>query len=164
MKVYVITNSWQYDTGESGIETKVFFHENLARDYFKQAQEDAKNDFAEGAKNVLDCDVTVDEDENSFSIYESGEYCYNHIDIKFQEQEVSDWMPNQMFFEEQIRSVLEVEKADNEKLFKKLNKNIESIIKDIVVSLNDDERVFEEMDSSIRYYFWHHEKVQKLNK
>lgn len=82
--VYVLTVVWQRDSGECGSSTMVYDTIDKAQKQFKQEMKDARTDF-----NDLDTEETeyVDGDMG-WSIWEEGEYCYNHCDISIQECEV----------------------------------------------------------------------------
>lgn len=87
-KVFVIVKEWQYDTGENGLEVcGVYSNYKKAKEKFDSEVKDAQIDFGYDAKNAGD-DTTVELCENSFSIYETGEYCYNHIDIFMTEEKI----------------------------------------------------------------------------
>ena len=86
MKVYVLVESWLLDDGEwSGLSVRnVFETYHQAYDYFLFAIGQAKIDME---------DLETEEDEfvegsMCWSIWEKGEYCYNHIDLKIEEKEV----------------------------------------------------------------------------
>lgn len=81
MYVYVLTVVWQCDSGECGSHTKVFQSVEDALKEMKAEMNTARADF-----NGLDTEETEYADgDMGWSIWEAGEYCYNHIDITVQE-------------------------------------------------------------------------------
>ena len=86
-KVYVIVNSWQYDSGEVDTSVNVYGNEKAARNAFKDLVKDARCDYGDIGENTIQ---ELDEERLSFSIYEDGYYSANHIDITTSVQEVVD--------------------------------------------------------------------------
>ena len=82
--VYVLIVTWQRDSGECGTDVMIYNSIESAEKAFKHEIELARIDF-----NDLDTeeDELVDGDM-SWSIWEKGEYCYNHCDIAILEREV----------------------------------------------------------------------------
>ena len=81
MWVYVLSVVWQRDSGECGNDVKVFQEAEKALEEMKTEMANARTDFS---------DLTTEEDDYvegdmSWSIWEEGEYCYNHIDITITE-------------------------------------------------------------------------------
>ena len=81
MWVYVLNVVWQRDSGECGNDVKVFQDIEKAFEQMKMEMESARTDFN---------DLSTEEDDYregdmSWSIWEEGEYCYNHIDITITE-------------------------------------------------------------------------------
>ena len=84
MIVYVYINSWQMDSGDCGENVKVFTH-------LEDALNMLKDDMVEARQNMehLDTEETdYHEGDFSWSIWEEGEYCYNHIDLTVYQREV----------------------------------------------------------------------------
>lgn len=82
MKVYVGSELWQFDSGECGNELKVFSDLEKALNWLKERKEQALVDM-EGFSGT-----ESEESAMVYSIWEEGNYCYNHIDIKVVELEV----------------------------------------------------------------------------
>ena len=81
MTVYVLTIIWQRDSGECGSETVVFNTIDKAQERMAKEMENAKKDFGD-----LDtAETEYAEGDMGWSIWEDGEYCYNHCDITIQE-------------------------------------------------------------------------------
>ena len=81
MWVYVLSVVWQRDSGECGNNVKVFQEAEKALEEMKTEMANARTDFS---------DLSTEEDDYvegdmSWSIWEKGEYCYNHIDITITE-------------------------------------------------------------------------------
>ena len=84
MEVYVLTIVWQRDSGDFGSDTKVFSSFERAQQEMEIQMESARFDFD-------DLDTEEDdyvEGDMSWSIWESGEYAYNHCDITIKQCEV----------------------------------------------------------------------------
>lgn len=84
MTVYVLSITWQMDSGDMGNEINVYETIEKATEEFKKQMEQAKIDFK-------DLDTESDnycEGDMGWSIWEAGEYAYNHIDIVIREREV----------------------------------------------------------------------------
>lgn len=75
-KVYVLTHSWQFDSGECGQDIGVFATKERAKRAMKELIKEARIDAP---------DYVEDKYPDSYSRYEDGEYCYNHIDIAITE-------------------------------------------------------------------------------
>jgi len=74
-KVYVLMRSWQFDSGECGQDVGLYSTKAKARKAMEKLIEDARKD------TPADCYVENTYEDVSYSRYEDGEYCYNHIDI-----------------------------------------------------------------------------------
>ena len=88
MKVYVVSNNWQFDSGECGEEISTFSTLDKARKELNELIKQARVDISD-----FDTEEEYDYDLNdnlplAFSIWEEGEYCYNHINIKIYECEI----------------------------------------------------------------------------
>lgn len=85
-KVYVLVDSWQFDSGEVGEEIEVFDTFEKAQEEFKKRIKTARQEM----NGMFDSDEIeeTDPDVMSFSIFEKEEYCYNHIDINIYEKEI----------------------------------------------------------------------------
>lgn len=86
MEVIVLVNNWQFDSGECGTRCEgVFTKKEDALKRFNELVKDARTDM-----NEIDTEETKinDGELESWSIWESGEYCYNHIDIIVSVKEV----------------------------------------------------------------------------
>ena len=84
MIVYAYINSWQMDSGECGEFVKVFTH-------LEDALNMLKDDMVEARQNMehLETEETdYQEGDFSWSIWEKGEYCYNHIDLNIYQRTV----------------------------------------------------------------------------
>ena len=82
--VYVLTVIWQRDSGECGDTVAVFQNIDSAQAKMEQEMKDARTDFSD-----LDTEETEYSDgDMGWSIWETGEYCYNHCDITIREMEV----------------------------------------------------------------------------
>ena len=82
--VYVLTVGWQFDTGECGNRVGAYDTIEKAQAQMEKEIKCAKTDFS---------DMDTEEDDYvdgdmSWSIWEKGEYCYNHCDIEIREVEV----------------------------------------------------------------------------
>ena len=85
MTVYVLTVVWQRDSGDCGNEVIGVYQD------FELAQRLFKNEMKNAKKDLEDLDTEEDnyiDGDMSWSIWEEGEYCYNHIDIQITECEV----------------------------------------------------------------------------
>ena len=82
-EVYVLVKSWQYDSGECGSDVYVFGTLENAKKRLKQEIIWAKQDMQQAVS-----DIAEDKDDMSYSVYEDGEYCYNHIDITIYQREI----------------------------------------------------------------------------
>jgi len=81
MWVYVLEVVWQCDSGECGSHVKVFDDVNSALEEMKTEMKDARSDFNRFTTEETD----YTDGDMSWSIWEKGEYCYNHIDISITE-------------------------------------------------------------------------------
>ncbi len=82
--VFVLTHTWQVDSGDFGTETFVFGTIEKAEKKFKSLMKKAKKDFK-------DLDTEQDhyvKGDMTWSIWEKEEYAYNHIDLIISEKEV----------------------------------------------------------------------------
>ena len=75
MKVYVYVHEWQFDSGDCGMETRVF-------DTVEKAKKQQMADYAPSLVDFQDrfgkdC-VEVEKTPLTTSVFERGEYCYNH--------------------------------------------------------------------------------------
>ena len=84
MKVYVLTEVWQIDSGDCGNNVMVYSDIEKAQHDLNLLMEQARKDFHD-----LETEETeyVDGDM-SWSIWEKEEYCYNHIDLTITECDV----------------------------------------------------------------------------
>ena len=81
MKIYLVIDEWQYDSGENGLDIQAFKNYKNAEKELNAQMKMAIVDF----KNVTDnCDVEATNvgENKHWSIFENGAYCYNHINIK----------------------------------------------------------------------------------
>ena len=84
MTVYVLSVVWQRDSGETGNEIAVYSTIERASKAFLKEIEYAKQDFDD-----LETETTpLATGDMSWSIWETGEYCYNHCDIVIFQKEV----------------------------------------------------------------------------
>lgn len=84
MEVFVLTTVWQCDSGDCGQDIRVFNNLEDAQKVLKQKMEEAREDFS-----YLDTEEDEFKDgDMSWSIWESQEYCYNHIDLVIYQREV----------------------------------------------------------------------------
>ena len=84
MTVYVLSVVWQRDSGECGNDVVVYENVEHALKALKNEMTFARKDFSD-----LDTEETDYTDgDMSWSIWETGEYCYNHCDITITECEV----------------------------------------------------------------------------
>ena len=84
-KVFVCVDDWQFDSGDTGCEVKVFAELEKALEWLKNAKSDAISDIC----GFLNADeIESEEGDRAFSIWEEGEYCYNHIDLTILEKEI----------------------------------------------------------------------------
>ena len=82
--VYVLQVVWQTDVGECGNFVRTYSTIEKAQKQMKEEMETARIDF---------CRLDTEEEDYiegdmSWSIWEKGEYCFNHIDITITECEV----------------------------------------------------------------------------
>jgi len=84
MNVYVFSLVWQFDDGDCGHFVETYKSIDDAMDCLKKNMDIAKSKF--DGMDTEDDDY-VDGDM-SYSIWERGEYCYNHVDMKITECEV----------------------------------------------------------------------------
>lgn len=83
--VYVVIKNWQRDSGDCGLECiGVYKDFEYAQKVLESEMKVAKEDFSY---------LNTEEDDYAYgdmcwSIWEEGEYCYNHIDLKIVEKEV----------------------------------------------------------------------------
>lgn len=75
-EVYVLVQSWQFDSGECGEEVYVFDTLEKAQKRFEKEIKWAREDMEAAVSNMKE-----EKDDMSYSVYEEGEYCYNHIDL-----------------------------------------------------------------------------------
>ena len=80
MKVFIVSQEWGADNGTFGQSVEVFKTEEKAREYMKQLIKDTED---EGYDRR-------DEDKNSFSDWQDGDYIYNHTEIILEEKEVRE--------------------------------------------------------------------------
>ena len=84
MQVYVLVESWQYDSGDCGEEVYVYSNLGSAMTQFKELQKQATKDMPDYVSdNYCEGDL-------SWSRYEDGEYCYNHYDIAIYIRDIID--------------------------------------------------------------------------
>lgn len=81
MKIYLIIVEWQYDSGENGLDIQAFKNYENAEKEFNAQVEMAKVDF-ENVTSNSEIEITNVGENKHWSIFENGEYCYNHINIK----------------------------------------------------------------------------------
>ena len=84
MEVYVLTVVWQFDSGETGSYVHVYDDIEKAKRQMKLEIKIAKEDF----RNIDYEHSDYAEGDCSWSIWESGNYCYNHEDINIYCREV----------------------------------------------------------------------------
>ena len=84
MKIYVCTDIWQFDSGDCGDSVKAFSTIDKAYKWLKQAIKDANTDM----KGLDTQHTEYREGDMAYSIWETDNYCYNHIDLCIQELEV----------------------------------------------------------------------------
>lgn len=85
IKIYkVITNILCQDDFENSITVKVFTNENLAKQYYKDLVDSAKNNDLE-----LD-DYVIDENDTSFERYLNGRAIEDSLNIWFEEDEICE--------------------------------------------------------------------------
>lgn len=82
--IYVLTETWQMDSGDCGNEVMAFSTIEKATREMKKRMKKAKQDFKH-----LDTDQHhYCDGDMAWSIWEAEEYCYNHIDLIINECEV----------------------------------------------------------------------------
>lgn len=81
MKVFVISEVWQMDSGDFGDTVQVFKNFEDVKKVMGEHIKDARNDFRH-------LDTSEEIGETYYSIWEKEAYAYNHIDIKVSEVEV----------------------------------------------------------------------------
>lgn len=81
MWVYVVSVVWQRDSGECGSNVRVFQDVEKAFEQMKIEMESARTDFSDLSTEESD----YADGDMSWSIWEEGEYCYNHIDVTITE-------------------------------------------------------------------------------
>lgn len=79
--VYLIINEWQYDSGEHGLDVIAFKNYDTALEQYYKDVDMAKCDFENVTSNYEEEESDYD-DAKVFTIYENGEYCFNHINVK----------------------------------------------------------------------------------
>ena len=80
MKVFIVSQEWGADNGTFGQSVEVFKTEKRAREYMKQLIKDTEDEAYD----------MRDEDKNSFSAWQDGDYTYNHTEIVLEEKEVKE--------------------------------------------------------------------------
>ena len=80
MKVFIVSQEWGADNGTFGQSVEVFKTEKRAREYMKQLIKDTEDEAYD----------MRDEDKNSFSAWQDGDYTYNHTEIDLEEKEVKE--------------------------------------------------------------------------
>lgn len=83
-KVYVLTIIWQFDSGDCGTDVYVYDTLEKAQRHLAYEIEECRNDF----KDIDSEETKYVDGDMCWSIWESGEYCYNHMDISIWESEV----------------------------------------------------------------------------
>ena len=87
MEVYVLVVSWQFDSGECGEYCHVYETIEKAKAAMEHEIKLAKQDFRDaGIEDVETSGYAAG--DCSWSIWEEGEYCYNHEDINIYCREV----------------------------------------------------------------------------
>ena len=82
-EVYVLIESNQTSDGDSWQTCEVFADLDSAQKAMKKAIRKARREM-----KCYDTEEDYTEGDMTYSIYESGEYCYNHIDICVFQREV----------------------------------------------------------------------------
>lgn len=80
MKVFIVSQEWGADDGTFGQSVEVFKTEEKAREYMKQLIKDTEDEAYD----------MRDEDKNSFSAWQDGDYTYNHTEIVLEEKEIRE--------------------------------------------------------------------------
>lgn len=84
MQVYVLVESWQYDSGDCGEEVYIYSNLGSAMTQFKSLMKQATEDMPDYVSdNYCEGDL-------SWNRYEDGEYCYNHYDIAIYIRDIID--------------------------------------------------------------------------
>lgn len=94
-QVYVVTDSWTYDSGECSHTVVACANEEEARRIFKDMVKDARCDMADASNTVEE----YDEQNMSFSIYVKGYYSSDHIDVSVTKCDVVDHEETVFVFE-----------------------------------------------------------------
>lgn len=84
MTVYILSVVWQFDSGDCGSEVRAFETFEDAMTAMKAEMKSARKDFERWETE----ETSFSQGDMSWSIWEEGEYCYNHIDITITECEV----------------------------------------------------------------------------
>lgn len=84
MRVYVYTCVWQFDSGDTGMETRVFECVDDAQDLMEEVIVSCRQEM----KHFEVEETNYVRGDMSWSIWEKENYCYNHIDITIVEREV----------------------------------------------------------------------------
>lgn len=89
-KVYVVLEEWVVDY-ESGSTMEVYCTKEKALEDFNERVKYAKIDMNLENTNedlIEESDMVEEKEENSYSVYEYGDYSRNHISINILEKEV----------------------------------------------------------------------------
>ena len=89
-KVYVVLEEWVVDY-ESGSTMEVYNTKEKALEDFNERVKYAKIDMNLENTNedlIEESDMVEEKEENSYSVYEDGDYSRNHISINILEKEV----------------------------------------------------------------------------
>ena len=83
-EIFIFTCTWQRDSGECGNYVSAFRNFDDAQKFLEEEMKGARQDFSD-----LETEETeYAEGDMSWSIWESGEYCYNHCDLEIRQVEV----------------------------------------------------------------------------
>ena len=156
MKVYSVLRSSYCESDDSNV-LKVTFSLEEAKEVVKQELETAHQDY-DGQSDII---FDVSEDGKSFEAYKDGYYAENHIAVSIIEKELV--IDGNAFWTDFIKDYLN-NSCEGEKFTLLSDDEVEEIVNDTVNKFQNDDAVFNEVNSSIEWYLHHHDIVQEKEK
>ncbi len=153
MKVWTVIYSYQFDTGDCGIRCEgMFTSRATAVAKLGELMTEAKKGWSKETEDEYDVE------SGTYSIWEKGEYCYNHIDIIIFEGEVA--INGQAFFKDLANDTIDrlAGYKDNE-FPDTTNLNLDDICDHVAERCMEDDEIWQHIDENLEWYVWHHPSI-----
>jgi len=156
MKIYIVIKNSVY-LEETSVEVlKATTSLEEAKSILNTQLEGARQDYA-GQDNIV-----FENSEMGFESYVEGEYNYDHICVNIETQELNLDLSKE-YWKETISDYLN-NSCEGEKFTLLSDEEAEEVVNDTVNKFQEDDAVFNEIDSSIEWYLHHHDIVQEKEK